>query len=370
MYLALREMRFAKMRYTLIAAIMLLVSFLVLFVTGLARGLASDNASAVQRMDASHFVLQQGAERRLARSQLTEADAAAVLASGDAKATPLGIRQSTVQLGGAGVQAKTQGAKLDVTLLGVDPAGWLAPRPAEGAPLSPSAPGAIVADARLKAQGVAIGSVLADPASGRAWTVAGFVRGASFSHTPALYMSLVDWQAWRGGEASGFSALALKEASPEALAALAANPAFELLSKSQAVAAIPGYREEQGSLLMMIVFLFVISALVLSVFFYVITLQKTSQLGVLKAIGARSGYLARCVTLQVLLLSLVSFAVGAGLAMLVQLALPASMPFRLGGSAYGLTGVLFVAMALAGSLLSVFKVARSDALQAIGGAAA
>ncbi|MDG0811308.1 hypothetical protein [Cohnella rhizosphaerae] len=38
MYLAIREMRFAKVRYSLIAAIILLVAFLVLFVTGLARG--------------------------------------------------------------------------------------------------------------------------------------------------------------------------------------------------------------------------------------------------------------------------------------------------------------------------------------------
>ncbi|WP_433922972.1 hypothetical protein [Paenibacillus taichungensis] len=39
MYLAIREMRFAKGRYALIATIMVLVSFLVLFVTGLAQGL-------------------------------------------------------------------------------------------------------------------------------------------------------------------------------------------------------------------------------------------------------------------------------------------------------------------------------------------
>ncbi|KHF31575.1 hypothetical protein CM49_06213 [Paenibacillus sp. P1XP2] len=38
MYLAIREMRFAKVRYSLIAVIMLLVAFLVLFVTGLRGG--------------------------------------------------------------------------------------------------------------------------------------------------------------------------------------------------------------------------------------------------------------------------------------------------------------------------------------------
>ncbi|MEK0317763.1 ABC transporter permease [Cohnella sp. 56] len=361
MFLALRELRFAKTRYALIAAIMLLVSFLVLFVTGLARGLASDNASAVERMDASHFVLQQGSEHRFARSELSDADRRKVEQAGASEATPIGIRQFTVTHGGGD-------AKLDVTMLGVDPDGWLAPRTAAGAALAAGG-GEVVADAGLQAQGLGIGSVVKDEASGRSWTIAGFVEGASFSHTPALYMTLADWQSWRGGEPA-YTAIALRGASSETLQALKRDSAFELLTKAQAVSAIPGYKEEQGSLLMMIVFLFAISGLVLSVFFYVITLQKTAQFGVLKAIGARSGYLARSVKLQVLLLSVSSYAVSTGLVALMQLVLPDSMPFRLTAQTYGLTGLLFVAMAMAGSLLSVLKVARSDALQAIGGAAA
>lgn len=60
-------------------------------------------------------------------------------------------------------------------------------------------------------------------------------------------------------------------------------PNMEVITKSDAVSAIPGYKEEQGSLLMMIAFLYVISAFVLAVFFYVITIQKTSQFGILKS---------------------------------------------------------------------------------------
>lgn len=39
---------------------------------------------------------------------------------------------------------------------------------------------------------------------------------------------------------------------------------------------------------MIIAFLLVIAALLIGVFFYVITLQKTQQLGVLKAIGTKT----------------------------------------------------------------------------------
>lgn len=43
MFLALRELKHAKLRYILIGLIMVLIAWLVLFVTGLANGLANDN---------------------------------------------------------------------------------------------------------------------------------------------------------------------------------------------------------------------------------------------------------------------------------------------------------------------------------------
>ena len=64
-------------------------------------------------------------------------------------------------------------------------------------------------------------------------------------------------------------------------------------SKNDIVTNIPGYSEEQGSLTMMITFLYIIAAFVLTVFFYVITIQKVDQFGMLKAIGAKTSYLAK-----------------------------------------------------------------------------
>ncbi|WP_186725776.1 hypothetical protein [Rummeliibacillus sp. SL167] len=56
---------------------------------------------------------------------------------------------------------------------------------------------------------------------------------------------------------------------------------------------MPGYKEMQGSFTMMKVFLFIIAAFVSSVFFYILTIQKSHQFGVLKAIGAKSWYIAK-----------------------------------------------------------------------------
>ncbi len=62
MFLALRELKQSKLRYGLIGLIMVLLSFLVLVISGLANGLSYDNASSIQNMEANKFVLADDAE--------------------------------------------------------------------------------------------------------------------------------------------------------------------------------------------------------------------------------------------------------------------------------------------------------------------
>ncbi|MGQ8871192.1 ABC transporter permease [Paenibacillus sp. TSA_86.1] len=424
MYLAIREMRFAKGRYALIATIMVLVSFLVLFVTGLAQGLSYDNAASIKNMAATHFVLEQDSNHRFTRSQVgqQELDEARAVVGQD-NAEPLGVRMTTVS-------PADDTKKIDVTLFMVNPGSWLAPTVTEGNAINDQSAGQIVVDQKLAKSGVTIGTVLVDQASGTEWTVSGFVQNESFSHAPVLFLNEQEWLALQAGsrtvqaspttggveaksgagtiEASAgtsvitkadtgatgnenatsnttaigtstpsgspstpiYNAIAVKDANDQANKLSAALPKTEIITKSDAVSAIPGYKEEQGSLLMMIAFLYVISAFVLAVFFYVITIQKTSQFGILKAIGTRNGYLAGSVSLQVLLLSVGSLVISVLLVRLFESVLPASMPFQLGVPTLALTCALFILMSMAGSLFSVWKVTKIDALDAIGRTAA
>ncbi|WFR62336.1 ABC transporter permease [Paenibacillus amylolyticus] len=376
MYLAIREMRYAKGRYALIATIMVLVSFLVLFVTGLAQGLAYDNAASVKNMAATHFVLEQDSNHRFTRSQVDQDQlnqARSVV--GQENAEPLGVKMTTVSPMG-------DTKKIDVTLFMVNPEGWLAPAVTEGISITDQTNGQVVVDHKLAESGVTIGTVLVDQASGMKWTVGGFVQNESFSHSPVVFLNEEEWLTLQGGtrttqgsadtnaNAPIYNAIAVKDAGEQVDELSAAMPDTEVITKSDAVSAIPGYKEEQGSLLMMIAFLYVISAFVLAVFFYVITIQKTSQFGILKAIGTRNGYLAGSVSLQVLVLSVGSLVISVLLVRLFESILPASMPFQLGLSTLALTCVLFILISVAGSLFSVWKVTKIDALDAIGRTAA
>lgn len=374
MYLAIREMKFAKARYLLISTIMVLVAFLVLFVTGLAQGLAYDNAASIKNMDATHFILEQDSNHRFTRSAVNESQlqiAASIV--GEQNAESIGLKMATVVPDG-------MTAKIDVAFFAVDPEGWLAPsKPSEPLFAAPKNKSVFV-DRKMLKHGVEIGTLLRDQQTGIELTVEGFVQNESFSHAPVVFVSGEAWaelqaltqsgQDHSGSNGLTYNAIAVKEVNENADALKGALPGTELIAKSDAVSAIPGYREEQGSLLMMIGFLFVISAFVLAVFFYVITIQKTSQFGILKAIGAENAYLAKSVASQVLLLSLSSLVVSVLLVRLFESALPDSMPFLLELPTLLLTCLAFLAMSLAGSLLSVWKVAKIDALDAIGRTAA
>ncbi|WP_172196433.1 ABC transporter permease [Saccharibacillus qingshengii] len=372
MFLALREIRFSKTRYVLIVAIMLMVSFLVLFVTGLANGLGNATSSAIRNMPADHFIVQQDSDDRFARSEL-HADQVkqAQAIAGTEGAQPLGVQMTTVTREG------TEG-RIDIALFGVQAESWLVPETVEGQPLSEAAAGEVLADLDLKKSGVKIGDTVVDGATGLEWTVGGFTENRSYSHMPAVWMNEKDWAAYRselmaarGGETdTAYNAIALRISGTQADQLAASVKDADVITQSQAISAIPGHKAEQSSLMMMIVFLYVISAFVLAVFFYVITIQKTAQFGILKAIGAKTWYLAGSVIAQVLVLSVGSLAVGVGLVLIMKAMLPAAMPFALGAGTIALSCALFLGVALLGGLASVVKVAKTDALDAIGRAGA
>lgn len=193
MYLAIREMRFAKGRYALIATIMVLVSFLVLFVTGLAQGLSYDNAASIKNMAATHFVLEQDSNHRFTRSQVGQEEldeARAVVGQGNAE--PIGVRMTTVS-------PADDTKKIDVTLFMVNPGSWLAPTVTEGKAINDQSAGQVVVDQKLAKSGVKIGTVLVDQASGTEWTVSGFVQNESFSHAPVVFLNEQEWLTLQAG---------------------------------------------------------------------------------------------------------------------------------------------------------------------------
>lgn len=72
MFLAIKEMLHEKLRYSLIVALIFLVSYLLIILTGLATGLANLNKAAINEWDTSSIVLNSDSEGRLQQSFLSQ----------------------------------------------------------------------------------------------------------------------------------------------------------------------------------------------------------------------------------------------------------------------------------------------------------
>ncbi len=143
---------------------------------------------------------------------------------------------------------------------------------------------------------------------------------------------------------------------------------LEELSKDEVIKELPGYAAEQMTIQMILWILLIISAVILGIFFYILTLQKQSQYGVLKAIGMKMTEINTIMLSQILMLSVFGVVIGNSLAFLLASVLPAAMPFYLKLSDVLLISCVFVLISLAFGLFSTRYVAKVDPLMVIGGA--
>ena len=117
----------------------------------------------------------------------------------------------------------------------------------------------------------------------------------------------------------------------------------------------------------MIYFLIVISAIIVAIFLYVLTVQKMSMFGVLKAQGISSRYLANSVIAQTFLISFIGVVIGFGLTLLTGAFLPSAVPVSFDMVTMIIYGLIFVVVAIMGAVFSVRTIVKIDPLQAIGG---
>ncbi len=57
MFLAFKELKYSKTKFALIIIVIILVSYLVYFLTSLANGLASSYTNAIEKWDSDYIVL-------------------------------------------------------------------------------------------------------------------------------------------------------------------------------------------------------------------------------------------------------------------------------------------------------------------------
>ena len=143
-------------------------------------------------------------------------------------------------------------------------------------------------------------------------------------------------------------------------------PGTEAATPTETFNSIPGVGPQQNTANAIQGFGLVIGAMVIGVFFYVLTLQKIGQIGVLKAIGASSWFVFRQLLLQVLIVSVIGLIVALPLAILTVNVLSASVPLLIERDKIVLAIALLLITSVVGVLFSGRRIATVDPLIALG----
>ncbi|MGW1162637.1 ABC transporter permease [Streptomyces sp. NPDC002513] len=345
MFVAWRDLRFAKGRFALMGAVVVLITLLVELLSGLTAGLARENTSAVLGLPADHLAFAAPPDGR----PVSFTDSSLPPSAWHTWAKQPGVRSAQpVAIHTLDASAGNQTAA--VTVFAVAPDAGIAP-PGVG-------PGQVVLSEKAAADlGVRRGDrVRIGGAQQRVAEVAG---SSSYSHTPVVWSDL-------GGARATVVALRTHGAD---LAAGDRAADTRTLATSNALDAIGSYQAENGSLQLMRGFLFAISALVIGAFFTVWTIQRSPDIAVLKALGAATPYLLRDALGQALIVLVGGTLLGAGLAAAIGAVVSGGdVPFVLDASTLlGPSGVMIVLGAL-GAALSVRRITSVDPLTALGSA--
>jgi putative ABC transport system permease protein len=116
--------------------------------------------------------------------------------------------------------------------------------------------------------------------------------------------------------------------------------------------------------------LVVTSAVLLGAFFLIWTIQRTAEIGLVKALGASNGYLLRDSLGQALVLLLGGLAVGVGLAVLSGIAFKAAAeagtPFQFEPVTVALSALFLLGSGLIGGAVSIRRITAVEPLIALG----
>jgi putative ABC transport system permease protein len=333
-------------------------------INGLGVGLNRLAGSALQNFDADAIAYSDKAGLSVLRSELGEETIAEVQSQPEVRAAaPIGYLAATYEQKDGDIES--------VAIMGFDPGTIAEPPVTDGQGLTASDDDGILVDKLfVQYSGFAVGDVvtLDQRLSSREFRILGEVDEGAFFFQPTAYMLRSTWQELKYGAIADPPAASIILLKGDDLPGRR-YAGIDVASKSEAFANIEGVQGQQSTVISLRVFGYVIGALVIAAFFYVLTLQKVGQIGVLKAIGASSFFVFRQIVIQVLAVSLFGLLISVPLAYVTATLLSTAsnpVPVAFTTQTFIVTAVLLLMTAVAGSLLSGRQVLQIDPIIALG----
>lgn len=349
MFLAWNEIRRNKLKFGLIIGVLTMISYLLFLLSGLANGLINMNKEGIDKWQADAIVLNKDANQTVQQSVFNKKDIENKYK-----------KQATLKQTGEIVSNGHQ--KDNVLVFGVEKSSLLVPSLIEGHKATKD--NEVLADETLKNKGFKIGDTLSLSQSDEKLHIVGFTESAKYNASPVIFTNdatIAKINPRLTGDK--INAVVVRDTNWKDKKL---NQELESVSINDFIENLPGYKPQNLTLNFMISFLFVISATVIGIFLYVMTLQKTSLFGILKAQGFTNGYLANVVISQTLILALFGTAFGLLLTGVTGAFLPDAVPVKFDVLTLLVFAIVLMIVSVLGSLFSILTIRKIDPLKAIG----
>ncbi|MCT6690582.1 ABC transporter permease [Staphylococcus aureus] len=349
MFLAWNEIRRNKLKFGLIIGVLTMISYLLFLLSGLANGLINMNKEGIDKWQADAIVLNKDANQTVQQSVFNKKDIENKYK-----------KQATLKQTGEIVSNGHQ--KDNILVFGVEKSSFLVPSLIEGHKATKD--NEVLADETLENKGFKIGDTLSLSQSDEKLHIVGFTESAKYNASPVIFTNdatIAKINPRLTGDK--INAVVVRDSNWKDKKL---NQELEAVSINDFIENLPGYKPQNLTLNFMISFLFVISATVIGIFLYVMTLQKTSLFGILKAQGFTNGYLANVVISQTLILALFGTAFGLMLTGVTGAFLPDAVPVKFDVLTLLVFAIVLMIVSVLGSLFSILIIRKIDPLKAIG----
>ncbi|MBE2132773.1 ABC transporter permease [Staphylococcus argenteus] len=349
MFLAWNEIRRNKLKFGLIIGVLAMISYLLFLLSGLANGLINMNKEGIDKWHANAIVLNKDANQTVQQSVFNKKDIENKYK-----------KQATLKQTGEIVSNGHQ--KDNVLVFGVEKSSFIVPSLIDGHKVTKD--NEVLADETLKNKGFKIGDTLTLSQSDEKLHIVGFTESAKYNASPVIFTNdatIAKINPRLTGDK--INAVVVRDTNWKDKKL---NQKLEAVSINDFIENLPGYKPQNLTLNFMISFLFVISATVIGIFLYVMTLQKTSLFGILKAQGFTNGYLANVVISQTVILALFGTALGLLFTGITGAFLPDVVPVKFDVLTLLVFAVVLMIVSVLGSLFSILTIRKIDPLKAIG----
>ena len=361
MKIAWNEIKYQPKKFILIEVLIVIMMFMVIFLSGLSNGLGRIITAQIENFGEVHYILSKDSQGVIPFSNLTNQNVTEIEALKLEDSFGLVIQRSSLS-------KEDEDNNQDVTFFAIDQLNLVSSK-VETMDYSLEKLGnqEVILDESYKEKGIAVGDTIQDKTSKENLTVVAFAKNAKYGHSSIAFVTTETYEAMRKKIDPNYTWKPQTIVTNQTINSEDLSSQLVVYNSKELIKKIPGYTATNLTLTMITWVLLVASSAVLGVFFYILTLQKLQQFGVLKAIGMSMKQITMIQLSQISILSIIGVSIGLGCALGLVFVLPSSMPFYMTLQGNVTIALSFIMISILCGILSILKIKQVDPIEVIGG---